>query len=251
MTIWRRTLRFVGAITLVVGSTWATSAAQDGTVAFDPETSYVLPQQTFEVDIQVDEAMTGTHCYMVTVAFNRSLVELLSVTEGPWLQTHGETFFFWEDTGTAYDIGICLLGNGLYVDGPGLLATLTFQAQLSTGSTDLEFSAVDFTDVDLQPISVISQNGAISIAESCCLNRVGNANGLGGDEPSIGDVSVMIDARFITGTCEGILECLAEADVNQSGGLYPTCDNITIGDISTLIDYLFITGPTLGLADCL
>jgi len=87
--------------------------------------------------------------------------------------------------------------------------------------------------------------------DGCCVDRVGDANGLGGDEPTIGDASLMIDAKFITGTCDGILPCLTEADVNQTGGLNPTCDDITIGDISVLIDYLFITGPSLGLAECL
>ncbi len=86
---------------------------------------------------------------------------------------------------------------------------------------------------------------------SCCVDRVGDANGLGGDEPTIGDVSVLIDAKFITGSCDGILNCLTEADVNQSGGTNPICDDITIGDISILIDYLFITGQSLGLSDCL
>ena len=84
----------------------------------------------------------------------------------------------------------------------------------------------------------------------CCMGRVGDANLVGGDEPTIGDVSVMIDARFITGTCDAILPCLTEADINQSGGANPTCDDITIGDISVLIDYLFITGSPLGLAEC-
>ena len=87
--------------------------------------------------------------------------------------------------------------------------------------------------------------------DNCCLDRVGDANGVGGDEPTIGDVSVMIDAKFITGTCDGILNCLNEADINQSGGMNATCDDITVGDISTLIDYLFITGASLGLPDCL
>jgi photosystem II stability/assembly factor-like uncharacterized protein len=85
---------------------------------------------------------------------------------------------------------------------------------------------------------------------SCCADRVGDANGLGGDEPTIGDASLMIDAKFITGTCDGVLPCLLEADINQSGGAEPTCDDITIGDISTLIDYLFITGPSMGLPAC-
>lgn len=96
-----------------------------------------------------------------------------------------------------------------------------------------------------------NQNGVGDVCDGCCVDRVGDANGLGGDEPTIGDVSVMIDSKFITGTCEGILECLTEADINQTGGADPDCDDITIGDISILIDYLFITGASLGLPDCL
>jgi C1A family cysteine protease/PKD repeat protein len=84
----------------------------------------------------------------------------------------------------------------------------------------------------------------------CCVGRVGDANLSGEDVPTIGDVSVMIDAKYITGTCDGILNCLFEADVNQSGGTNPTCNDITIGDISTLIDYLFITGPSKILLNC-
>jgi|GEM_PF-2327878 len=85
----------------------------------------------------------------------------------------------------------------------------------------------------------------------CCLGRVGNANGNGGDEPTISDISVLIDAKFISGSCEGVLGCLTEADINQSGGANPDCDDITISDISILIDYLFITGQSLGLPACL
>jgi hypothetical protein len=92
-------------------------------------------------------------------------------------------------------------------------------------------------------------SGKVTVG-GCCRDRVGDVNGLGGDEPTIGDVSVLIDAKFISGTCMGVIDCMTEADLNQSGGVDPTCDDVTIGDISTLIDYLFITGPTLGLANC-
>jgi hypothetical protein len=85
---------------------------------------------------------------------------------------------------------------------------------------------------------------------SCCVGRVGDANGQGGDEPTIGDIGVLVDALFISASPD-VLPCLAEADVNQSGGSDPVFEDITIGDISILIDYLFITGPTLGLPDCL
>jgi sugar lactone lactonase YvrE len=88
------------------------------------------------------------------------------------------------------------------------------------------------------------------VGELCCSGRVGDANGSGEDEPTIGDVSVLIDALFIAEDM-AILPCLAEADVNQSGGIYPAGGDITIGDVSYLIDYLFITGESLGLPDCM
>ncbi len=85
----------------------------------------------------------------------------------------------------------------------------------------------------------------------CGSGRVGDVNGIGGDEPTISDVSLMIDAKFISYSCDSI-PCLSEADINQSGGANPTCDDISIGDISMLIDYLFITGSdNMTLPECL
>ena len=87
--------------------------------------------------------------------------------------------------------------------------------------------------------------------EGCCSEHVGDVNGSGEDAPTIGDISVLIDAKFITGNCGEthvppllLIPCYAEADINQSGEQSPDCDDITIGDVSMLIDYLFITGPT-------
>ena len=69
-----------------------------------------------------------------------------------------------------------------------------------------------------------------------CVGRVGDANGVGGDEPTIGDISTMIDGVFIASDCEPVITSLDEADVNQSGPPdNATCYNITIGDISILI----------------
>jgi hypothetical protein len=85
--------------------------------------------------------------------------------------------------------------------------------------------------------------------EGCCVGRVGDANGSGSDEPTIGDIVAIIDFLFGTMSPSSV-PCLAEADVNLSGGQSPTRADITIGDISRLIDYLFITGESLGLPDC-
>jgi hypothetical protein len=89
----------------------------------------------------------------------------------------------------------------------------------------------------------------VDAPQVCCSGRVGDANSSGMDEPTIGDISIMIDAKFISSN-PTLITCFEEADVNQSGGADPTYDDITIGDISYLTDYLFITGTSLGLFDC-
>ena len=76
----------------------------------------------------------------------------------------------------------------------------------------------------------------------CCVGTVGDANGDGNAEPTVSDISAIIDFLFITGTPPF---CMPEADVNQSGGPNPLAQDITVSDISSLIDHLFITGAPL------
>ena len=89
---------------------------------------------------------------------------------------------------------------------------------------------------------------------SCCIGRVGDANGSNEptDEITLGDIMLLVDVKFISGDCSK-LPCLTEADVNQDGGANPTCDDhVTLGDIMTLVDFLFITGPDVAvLPECL
>ena len=88
-----------------------------------------------------------------------------------------------------------------------------------------------------------NQDGVGDVCEGCCVGNVGDANGSGDDAPTIGDISTMIDAKFVSEDCTGKILCMTEADVNLSAEGEAGCDDITIGDISMLIDYLFITGP--------
>jgi hypothetical protein len=76
----------------------------------------------------------------------------------------------------------------------------------------------------------------------CCQGRTGNVNGVGGEEPTVGDITTLIDHMFVNNPP---LACYAEADCNGSGGSDPSAEDITIGDISALIDYLFVSGAVL------
>jgi len=117
---------------------------------------------------------------------------------------------------------------------------------MQPGAYDIEFQVNDGMDYAMSPFVLhvlVNEAGC-----DCCVGRVGDANNSGEDEPTISDVSVLIDHLFIT---RAPLACYPESDINQSGGSYPHTEDITIGDISILIDYLFITGPSLGLPDCL
>jgi PKD repeat protein len=87
------------------------------------------------------------------------------------------------------------------------------------------------------------------VPPNCCLDRVGDVDQSLGDEPTIADVSALIDALYFSGDVSA-LGCLTEADINQSGGYPPAPADITIGDVAMLIDYLFITGVSMGLKDC-
>jgi len=88
-------------------------------------------------------------------------------------------------------------------------------------------------------------DGGRCFVVGCCVGKVGDINGEGGDDPTIGDIASLIDHLFIT---SAPLNCLYEADTDLSGTLTnPPLDedDITIGDVSVLIDHLFISGTAL------
>ena len=84
----------------------------------------------------------------------------------------------------------------------------------------------------------------------CCVGKKGNANGLGGEDPTIGDLGVMIDFLFISQD-PGVIHCLSEADFNQSGGCDVTFQDITIGDVSSIIGCWMIMIESCEWPQCL
>lgn len=77
---------------------------------------------------------------------------------------------------------------------------------------------------------------------SCCRGLVGNVDCDQDEEADIADVMAIVSFLFIDGRSPC---CLAESDINQSGGVDPTLEDITLGDIAYLIDHLFISEQPL------
>jgi serine protease AprX len=86
-----------------------------------------------------------------------------------------------------------------------------------------------------------------SIRIGCCFEKVGDVDGVGGDQPDLADVMALVDFLFIS---RSPLRCWTEADINQSGGFDAKRPNITLLDLVMLIDHLFISGPSRPLPDC-
>ncbi len=114
-----------------------------------------------------------------------------------------------------------------------------------TSSLDTDSNVVCGVVDEFSPFAVGTAGGSIS----CCTGVVGDVNASGDADPTIGDVSYLIDALFISVDLS-LIDCLGEADVNLSGGSDPQESDITIGDLSLLIDLLFITVDLSALNDC-
>jgi hypothetical protein len=143
---------------------------------------------------------------------------------------HGTPPMIWTETsGILTGTGLSLTSNGQLSGNPSV-----------DGVLELHVGLTDYSGAQTSAILPLTITGG------CCFGKVGDANQSGQDEPTIGDISVLIDMLFISGTP---VTCLAEADVNQSGGAEPTVEDITIGDVSILIDHIFISG--VALPDCI
>jgi autotransporter adhesin len=97
--------------------------------------------------------------YSVTFSYDPALLQVTEITEGDFLASHGETFFYQdinEQAGTI-QIDCALLGKDLSVSGTGILANLSFTSQKS-GSAGLIFSQMKVRNVENQEMVLTKEN---------------------------------------------------------------------------------------------
>ncbi len=247
--------------------------------AFDPPQTTTItdawyPWQTIQIDdFTALYGYEGVYYWRVTAIGNMNGLETPSAPESESFQFQGlrlpepfdllspvheavisdvtEVPFDWQDATTA-NPGDEITGYALYIGPDPLVPTGALVTAALTASDALV--SVDAFPPNQPLYWIVSAENTYDLVRwststftftflaGCCVGRIGDANNNGAEEPTIGDITTMIDAKFITGTCDDVIECIAEADANQSGGVDPDCGDITIGDITKLIDYLFISG---------
>jgi len=105
------------------------------TIFVNPPTSTVTVGKNFTIDVKVSD-VNDLYGWGFKLRWNLSLLDVVNVTEGNFLEQGGETFFWPIINNTeGYILVDCtLLGNVSGVSGSGTLATVKFYAENRGGS---------------------------------------------------------------------------------------------------------------------
>ncbi len=128
----------------------------------EPEITHCPAGSNFTIDINIANATTenseyGVYGWQVFMSFNPSLIEVVDVMEGPWLNIGGDTFGF---SKTANDAGIVAMGFFLGewpdtgVVGGGTLANVTFHV-LAEGKCPLHLYMTKLRTFDWNLIHIL------------------------------------------------------------------------------------------------
>lgn len=213
------------------------SSYSQSELACSPDTTRVGVLETFFIDIVVDESMLALHCFNINIDFDASLVELISVEEGSLFDGQS-SFFFWDSVGTSLNLGNCLLGNGLHVNGPGPIARLLLKSKSSAGTTGVFIEIVDFSDTTLSQIAVEPVDGSIVIGQTTCCGIftagvTGNTNCDDSGQRNLADITRLIDRVYLSKT-----ELCCDLNGNVNGDID---GKLNLADITNLIDHVYIS----------
>jgi hypothetical protein len=147
---------------ILLASTCPVQSTSTTTISVSPSTVTVNAGQNFRINVTIS-SVSDLYGWQFALNWSTSLLDLVNVTEGPFLKSSGNnTYFNYNLNATAGSlIADCtLLGNVPGVSGSGVLATITFYVK-NSGQCPLDFigSDVELYDSNEQPISLQTTNG--------------------------------------------------------------------------------------------
>jgi len=137
----------------------------------DPQLSEVEVLETFQINISVSE-VTDLAGWDFKLYYQNSILNATNVTEGLFLQTAGDTFFFVKELTDKYNettgriwVACVLTGQGSGATGNGTLATITFKAKLS-GNATLHLAETELIDSQMPPQNIehLTLDGTVEVS---------------------------------------------------------------------------------------
>jgi hypothetical protein len=157
----------IAALFLVLTLLSSSAISQSmGVIAIDPADTTVDLNNTFDMDIVVDSNMSELKGFNFQVTFDPAILNVDTVLEGSLIRAGGPSFWIWRSiVPDIVEMNGAILGPSLVVDGPGVLATITFEA-IGYGVSPVAFASITlFTQEDslLHNIPYASTDGIVRV----------------------------------------------------------------------------------------
>ncbi len=150
---------------LVVLVTAPACASPQTTVYVAPSTMTVTAGQTFSVNVETSDVV-DLYGWEFTLKWNPTFLDVLNVTEGEFLKSGGDTFFWPIMNNTeGYILADCTLtGNISGVNGSGTLAIVEFKVE-GAGESILDLYDTKLVNSLEQPMDHTSNDGYVTTSK--------------------------------------------------------------------------------------
>lgn len=161
ISFYRKNLLFT-CLTIISLLAFSTSPnvvhAQTTTVYVDPPSIVADPGDTFNVDVNIADVL-DLYAWGIKIRWNRDLLQVTNVVEGPFLQGQPEGTYFAKAIFASYiDCSCTTVGLWPGVPGSGTLMTVTFLVK-ETGETALEIYDSKLRDSTVAEIAHVVEDG--------------------------------------------------------------------------------------------
>ena len=154
------------ALITLISSVVAWSGVGAQSIFLQPNVKYITTGvgTEFDLELRVDASITSIKSFVYHVDFDPTKLDTVSVTQGPLLPSSGATTAFGKYivNDTILQLEDLILGAGVAVSGPGLLATVRFRV-LDTGTVVLPVVNHRVRDVNGTLLSTQAYGSAIYV----------------------------------------------------------------------------------------
>jgi len=150
---------------LVILAAASTCASPQTTVYVAPSAMTVTVGQTFSVNIEISDVI-DLYGWEFKLKWNPTFLDVLNVTEGGFLKSGGDTFFWpiMNNTEGCILADCTLIGNITGVNGSGTLAIVKFEVE-SAGESILDLYDTKLVTSLEQPITHTSNDGYVTTSK--------------------------------------------------------------------------------------